>query len=67
MQQIFKRKRGNIIGSISIGTAAVQTAQAVNYVETYTQEEIDELVAQIDFVLEEQNSNQDVYVKSLRK
>ncbi|MCR5483609.1 MAG: hypothetical protein K6E99_04335 [Bacilli bacterium] len=47
--------------------AAVQTAQAVSYVETYNQEEIDELVAQIDLVLEEQNSNQDVYVKSLRK
>ena len=47
--------------------APVQTCQAVSYIETYNEEEISELVAQIDSILDEQNTNQDVYVRTLRK
>ena len=48
----------------------IKLSQAVNYVETYNQEEINDLVNQIDLILAENDvnvNNQDVYVRSLKK
>lgn len=52
-------------------TVNAQTIQAVNYVESYNQEEIDDLLSQVNSQLEGYDitieDNQDVYVKRLKK
>ena len=59
------------VSMIKESADVIKLSQAVNYVETYNQEEINDLVNQIDLLLAENdvnvNNNQDVYVRSLKK